>query len=106
MFLQLKVQKLMNQLKNYVLKKILLLLLLMGIEQVDLFLKNSNLLLHLIMNYKQMTGVEVEELTPQRLDEILRPIADEIKNGKPAPKLASEDDKSIADSSIQNFPKS
>ena len=49
------------------------------------------------MNYKQMTGVEVEELTPQRLDEILRPIADEIKNGKPTPKLVSEDDKSITD---------
>jgi DNA primase len=38
------------------------------------------------------TGVEVEELTPQRLSEILEPIADEIKNGKPAPKLNSEDD--------------
>ena len=50
------------------------------------------------------TGVEVEELTPQRLDEILRPIADEIKNGKPAPKLNSEDDKSIADVASKIFP--
>jgi 5S rRNA maturation endonuclease (ribonuclease M5) len=50
------------------------------------------------------TGVEVEELTPQRLDEILRPIADEIKNGKPAPKLNSEDDKSIADVASKVFP--
>ena len=29
------------------------------------------------------TGVEVEELTPKRIDEILRPVADEIKQGKP-----------------------
>ena len=32
-------------------------------------------------------GVEVEELTPQRIDEILRPVADEIKSGKPAASL-------------------
>ena len=50
------------------------------------------------------TGVEVEELTPQRLSEILQPIADEIKNGKPAPKLNSEDDKSIADVASKIFP--
>ena len=50
------------------------------------------------------TGVEVEELTPQRLDEILQPIADEIKNGKPAPKLNSEDDKSLADVASKIFP--
>jgi len=43
------------------------------------------------------TGVEVEELTPQRIDEILSPIADEIKNGKPAPELKSEDDKPLAE---------
>ena len=49
-------------------------------------------------------GVEVEELTPQRLDEILRPIADEIKNGKPAPKLASSDDKSISEVAAKIFP--
>ena len=49
-------------------------------------------------------GVEVEELTPQRLDEILRPIADEIKNGKPAPKLASADDKSISEVAAKVFP--
>ena len=50
------------------------------------------------------TGVEVEELTPQRIDEILQPIADEIKNGKPTPKLSSEDDKSIADVASKVFP--
>ena len=39
--------------------------------------------------------VEVEELTPQRIDEILSPVADEIKDGKPAPSLKNEDDKPI-----------
>ena len=50
------------------------------------------------------TGVEVEELTPQRIDEILRPVADEIKSGKPAPVLKSEDDKPLADIASQIFP--
>ena len=50
------------------------------------------------------TGVEVEELTPQRVDEILRPIADEIKNGKPAPTLKSEDDQPIANLASEIFP--
>ena len=50
------------------------------------------------------TGVEVEELTPQRLDEILQPIADEIKNGKPKPEMKTEDDKSIADLASKIFP--
>jgi 5S rRNA maturation endonuclease (ribonuclease M5) len=49
-------------------------------------------------------GVEVEELTPQRLDEILRPIADEIKEGKPAPQLKSEDDKPVAEMAAKVFP--
>ena len=50
------------------------------------------------------TGVEVEELTPQRIDEILQPIADEIKNGKPKPALKTEDDKSVADMASKIFP--
>ena len=43
------------------------------------------------------TGVEVEELTPQRIDEILRPIANEIRDGKPAPKLQNNNDKHVAE---------
>lgn len=50
------------------------------------------------------TGVEVEELTPQRIDEILRPIADEIKSGKPAATLKSSDDKPLADIASRIFP--
>ncbi len=50
------------------------------------------------------TGVEVEELTPQRIDEILRPVADEIKDGKPAPALKSADDQPFADIASKVFP--
>jgi hypothetical protein len=51
------------------------------------------------------TGVEVEELTPQRLDEILKPIKDEIESGGPAaPALKNEDDKPIADLASKVFP--
>jgi len=46
---------------------------------------------------------EVEELTPQRIDEILRPVADEIKHGKPAPSLKSEDDKPVAELATKVF---
>ena len=47
--------------------------------------------------------VEVEELTPQRIDEILRPIANEIKDGKPAVSLKNEDDKPLADMASKIF---
>ncbi|MCH9657688.1 DNA primase [archaeon] len=49
------------------------------------------------------SGVEVEELTPQRLDEILRPIANEIRDGKPAPKLKNDDDKPVAEMAAKVF---
>ena len=49
------------------------------------------------------TGVEVEELTPQRIDEILRPVANEIRDGKPAPTLQNNDDKPIAEMATKVF---
>jgi 5S rRNA maturation endonuclease (ribonuclease M5) len=49
-------------------------------------------------------GVEVEELTPVRIDEILSPIATEIKDGKPAPELKSKDDKPVAEMAAKVFP--
>jgi len=48
--------------------------------------------------------VEVEELTPQRIDEILSPIAEEIKGGKPAPTIQNEDDKPLAEMTAKVFP--
>jgi len=49
------------------------------------------------------SGVEVEELTPQRIDEILRPIATEIRDGKPSPTLQNNDDKPIAEMATKVF---
>ncbi|MCH8975516.1 MAG: DNA primase [Thaumarchaeota archaeon] len=49
-------------------------------------------------------GVEVEELTPQRIDEILRPVADAL-SGKTAPAtIRNEDDKPIADLASKIYP--
>ncbi len=51
------------------------------------------------------TGIEVEELTPERIDEILRPISEEIKSGvASAPSLKNEDDKPIAEMAAKIFP--
>ena len=49
-------------------------------------------------------GVEVEELTPQRIDEILRPVADEIKSGGPAVSLRDDTDKPLADIASKVYP--
>jgi DNA primase len=49
-------------------------------------------------------GVEVEELTPQRLDEILKPVKEEIESGGPAPAaLKNEDDKPLAELASKVF---
>ena len=51
------------------------------------------------------TGVEVEELTPARLDEILKPVKDEIEGGgPPKPTLQNEDDKPIAELASKVYP--
>lgn len=51
-------------------------------------------------------GIEVEELTPQRIDEILRPLVEEITTGKPAEKTPaiSEDEKPVADMASKIYP--
>ena len=49
-------------------------------------------------------GIEVEELTPERIDEILRPVAEEIKHGKAAPTLKNESDKPVAEMASKIFP--
>lgn len=49
-------------------------------------------------------GVEVEELTPQRIDEILRPVADSIKNKDIIPVISREEDKPIADIAATIYP--
>jgi len=50
------------------------------------------------------SGVEVEELTPQRIDEILRPVAEDLKGEGSKPSLKNQDDKSIADLASKIYP--
>jgi len=49
-------------------------------------------------------GIEVEELTPQRVDELLKPIAEKIKNGDGGATLKNEDDGPIAEMVSKIFP--
>ena len=49
-------------------------------------------------------GVEVEELTPQRIDEILRDVAEDLKNGSKPSKEPSTDDKPLAEVASKIYP--
>jgi len=48
--------------------------------------------------------VEVEELTPQRIDEILRPVSESIEAGNVPPTLGNAEDKPIADLASKIYP--
>ena len=58
------------------------------------------------------SGIEVEELTPQRVDEILRPVADRLNNGdgvsssssSGGPATLSDEDKPIAELTTKIYP--
>ena len=54
------------------------------------------------------TGVEVEELTPQRVDDILRPVADELNGGRlgssSSVSAPSDDDKPTAELAAKIYP--
>ena len=49
-------------------------------------------------------GVEVEELTPKRVDEILRPVADSMNQISSEPKSLNEDDTKLADLAQKIYP--
>jgi len=49
-------------------------------------------------------GIEVEELTPKRVDELLSPIVKEIQNASKAPELKNEDDGPLSDIAKKIFP--
>ncbi|HUT05170.1 MAG TPA: DNA primase DnaG [Nitrosopumilaceae archaeon] len=68
-------------------------------------LKELKSMVHLDYAIQADNGVEVEELTPQRLDEILKSIKEEIEAGGPAtPALKNEDDQPIAELASKVFP--
>ena len=49
-------------------------------------------------------GVEVEELTPKRVDEILRPVAESLNKETVKPKSLNEDDTELADIAQKIYP--
>ena len=70
-------------------------------------LKELRSLVRIDIELRADTGVEVEELTPQRVDEILRPVAQELNATKPAPggaRAPSADDKSVAELVSRIYP--
>ena len=75
-------------------------------EQIEGYeiLKEIQSVVSLDYELRADNDVEVEELTPQRIDEILSPVANEIKSGKPTPSLKNEDDKPILDVASKIFP--
>ena len=67
-------------------------------------LKELKSVVNLDYELRADTDVEVEELTPQRIDEILRPVADAL-SGKTTPTtIRNEDDKPIADLASKIYP--
>ena len=49
-------------------------------------------------------GIEVEELTPKRVDEILSPVVKEINEGPKTPELKNEDDAPLSELCKKIFP--
>ncbi len=67
-------------------------------------LKELKSVVNLDYELRADSDVEVEDLTPQRVDEILRPVADAL-SGKTAPAtIQNEDDKPIADLASKIYP--
>ena len=60
-------------------------------------LKELKSLVRIDVELRADPNVEVEELTPQRISEILDPVAEKIKKGAAAPALRSSADKEIAE---------
>ena len=60
-------------------------------------LKELKSLVHIDVVHRAFEGVEVEELTPQQIDDILKNTAEDMKAETKKPTLSDSDDKPIAD---------
>jgi len=67
-------------------------------------LKELKSLVNLDYELRADDGVEVEELTPQRVDEILKPVADALSSKTAPSTTQNEDDKPIADLASKIYP--
>lgn len=67
-------------------------------------LKELRSLVHIDVEHRAPEGVEVEELTPQQIDDILRSTADDMKAETTKPTLDDPGDKSIAEIANKVYP--
>jgi len=61
-------------------------------------------LVHIDVEHRAFEGVEVEELTPQQIDDILRSTSEEMKTETTKPTLHDPEDKSIAELANKIYP--
>ena len=67
-------------------------------------LKELKSVVNLDYELRADSDVEVEDLTPQRVDEILRPVADALSEKTAPATIQNEDDRSIADLASKIYP--
>ena len=67
-------------------------------------LKELKSLVHIDVIHRAYEGVEVEELTPQQIDDILKSTAEEMKRESVKPTLHDPNDKSVADMVTKIYP--
>ena len=67
-------------------------------------LKELRSLVHIDVEHRAPEGVEVEELTPQQIDDILRSTADDMKAETTKPTLHDPGDKSVAEIAKKVYP--
>lgn len=67
-------------------------------------LKELKSLVHIDVELRAPTGVEVEELTPQQIDDILRSTAEDMKKETVKPTMSDPDDKPIAELAGKVYP--
>jgi len=67
-------------------------------------LKELKSLVHIDVEHRAFEGVEVEELTPQQIDDILRSTSEEMKTETTKPTLHDPEDKSIAELANKIYP--
>jgi len=67
-------------------------------------LKELKSLVHIDVDLRAPTGVEVEELTPQQIDDILKSTAEDMKKETIKPTVSDPDDKPIAELAGKVYP--
>ena len=67
-------------------------------------LKELRSLVHIDVEHRAPKGVEVEELTPQQIDDILRSTAEDMKSETTKPTLNDPGDKSVAEIANKVYP--